>query len=78
MSKAKDDILLTPRNFDQEKLMAKEMEWTKKWRNMAAIERPNGMIYYCFPMSRKVRAPLKNLGVNWSLVHGTFKGIPDC
>jgi hypothetical protein len=56
--KSRDDILITPRKWDEEKLTAKEMERTKKWRNMAVIQRPNGTIHYSFPMSRKVQSPL--------------------
>ena len=62
---SKRDILIQPRNQDDQKLTAKELERAKKWRDMAYIERPNGSIKYRFPVNKK-------------LLQRTFKGIPDC
>lgn len=36
------------------KMTAKEIERTKKWRDMAIIDRPNGAIHYLFPITKKV------------------------
>jgi hypothetical protein len=54
LSKSKDDILLQPRKFDEAKMTAKEFERTKKWRAMAVIARPEGIIGYQFPITKKV------------------------
>ena len=54
LANTKGDILLSPRKSDEEKVREKEMERTKKWRDMAVIERPNGTIHYRFPITRKV------------------------
>ena len=54
LTKSKDDILLQPRKIDEAKMTAKEFERTKKWRDMAVIARPNGIIGYQFPITKKV------------------------
>jgi len=54
LTKSKDDILNQPRKVDVNKTTAKELERTKKWRDMAVIDRPNGTIHYRFPISKKV------------------------
>ena len=54
LSKSKDDILIQPRKWDESKMTAKEFERTKKWRAMAVIARPNGIIGYQFPITKKV------------------------
>ena len=56
LSKDRNDILRQPRKIDESKITAKEIERTKKWRNMATIERPNGGIHYRFPITKKVRS----------------------
>jgi hypothetical protein len=59
--KSKDDILVQPRKMDESKATAKELERTKKWRDMAVIERPNGSIHYSFPITKKVCARMVHL-----------------
>lgn len=54
LSKERNDILRLPRKVDESKMTAKEIERTKKWRDMATIERPNGGIHYRFPITKKV------------------------
>ena len=54
LSRSKRDILLQPRNADDEKMTAKELERTKKWREMAIAEQPNGSLHYRFPVTKKV------------------------
>lgn len=56
LSKKKEDILIEPPKADFEtKMTAKEIERTKKWQDMAVVERPNGVIHYHFPITKKVR-----------------------
>ena len=55
LSKKKEDILIEPPKADFEtKMTAKEIERTKKWQDMAVVERPNGVIHYHFPITKKV------------------------
>ena len=75
LANTKDDILLSPRKSDEEKVRAKEMERTKKWRNMAVIERPNGTIQYRFPMTRKVSNSWTFLEANGSWCSGRSRAF---
>ena len=59
LTKSKDDILIQPRKMNDGKMTAKELERTKKWRDMAIIDRPNGSIHYRFPLTKKVFNHLK-------------------
>ena len=63
--RSKRDILLQPRNTDEEKLTAKELERTKKWRDMAVSEKPtNGSLHYSFPITKKVTLPFRKMGID--------------
>lgn len=55
LTKSKDDILIQPKKVNDIKMTEKEIERTKKWRDMAIIDRPNGTIHYRFPVTKKVR-----------------------
>src|SRR5208282_2957039 len=59
LTKSKDDILIQPKKKNDVKMTAKELERTKKWRNMAIIDRPNGTIHYRFPVTKKVIQSLR-------------------
>jgi hypothetical protein len=52
--KVKDDILIQPKKVEAAKMTEKELERTKKWRDMAVIDRPYGSILYRFPFTKKV------------------------
>ncbi len=55
LSKKREDILVEPPKPDFEtKMTAKEIERTKKWQDMAVVERPDGIIHYHFPVTKKV------------------------
>jgi hypothetical protein len=55
LSKKREDILVEPPKPDFEtKMTAKEIERTKKWQDMAVVERPDGIIHYHFPITKKV------------------------
>jgi len=65
LSRGKRDILLQSRNADEEKMTAKELERSKKWRDMAIPEQLNGTLHYHFPITKKVPFPRTSRGTCW-------------
>ena len=65
LTKSKDDILIQPKKMNDMKMSAKELERTKKWRDMAIIDRPNGTIHYLFPLTKKVSNHLVVVNDSW-------------
>lgn len=66
LTKSKDDILIQPKKMNDVKMTtAKELERTKKWRDMAIIDRPSGTIRYIFPLSKKVSSYLIVFDSSW-------------
>jgi hypothetical protein len=56
LSRGKRDILLQPKKVqDEEKMTAKELERTQKWRDMAIVDNTNRTLHYRFPITKKVR-----------------------
>ena len=65
LTKSKDDILLQPKKKSDLKMTAKELERTKKWRDMAIIDRTNGTIHYQFPFNKKVYNHSSEVDCSW-------------
>jgi hypothetical protein len=75
LTKSKDDILVQPRKVNDTKMIAKEIERTKKWRNMAIIDRPNGTIHYRFAFTNKVRHLFQGSSLICSWSNGRSRGF---